>query len=63
VRKTIKISPAGLTSAQASGALGGPGSLPFWRKPVVAAALLLSMGFTALDAQALALGRVNVSLR
>jgi pilus assembly protein FimV len=60
VRKTIKISPAGLTSAQASGALGGPGSLPFWRKPVVAAALLLSMGFTALDAQALALGRVNV---
>jgi pilus assembly protein FimV len=60
VRKTIKISPVKVMTLQASGAIKGPGSLPFWRKSAVAAALLLAMGFTALDAQALALGRVNV---
>jgi pilus assembly protein FimV len=60
VRKTIKIALARPSSAQVSGTALFSGRMSTWRTPVAAAALLLSMGLAAFDAQALALGRVNV---
>jgi pilus assembly protein FimV len=60
VRNTIKIPAA----EQPLGQISRAGSLTsrhsIWRTPVAAAALALALGMPALDAYALALGRVNV---
>jgi pilus assembly protein FimV len=60
VRNTIKIPAA----EQSLGQISRAGSLTsrhsIWRTPVAAAALALALGMPALDAHALALGRVNV---
>ncbi len=59
MRKTIENSSAGITSSQHFNAnVGAKASI--WRTPVAAAALSLVLGLSALDAHALALGRVNV---
>jgi pilus assembly protein FimV len=60
VRKTIKIALARPSPVQVLGTALFSGRVSTWRTPVAAAALLLSMGLAAFDAQALALGRVNV---
>jgi pilus assembly protein FimV len=59
VRKTIENSSAGIISSQHFNAnVGAKASI--WRTPVAAAALSLVLGLSALEAHALALGRVNV---
>jgi pilus assembly protein FimV len=60
VRNTLKNSLAKPTFGQASGAASLSSRISNWRTPVAAAALALTLGLPALDAHALALGRVNV---
>jgi pilus assembly protein FimV len=60
VRNTLKNSLAKPTFGQVPGAASLSSRISNWRTPVAAAALALTLGFPALDAHALALGRVNV---
>jgi pilus assembly protein FimV len=60
VLTTIKILSAQLKLGRKSGALVTASRSTLWRTPVAAAALALSLGLGALDAHALALGRINV---
>jgi pilus assembly protein FimV len=60
VRNTTKNPFANLTVGQLSGAEPMTSRISNWRTPVAAAALALALGLPALDAHALALGRVNV---
>ena len=57
---TIKILSAQLKLSRKSGVLVTASRSTLWRTPVAAAAIALSLGLGALDAHALALGRVNV---
>jgi pilus assembly protein FimV len=59
VRKTIENSSAGVISSSVSHANAGT-RVSAWRTPVAIAALSLVLGLSSMDAQALALGRVNV---
>ncbi len=60
MRNTTKNSYAKPIVGQVSGAEPMTSRLSNWRTPVAAAALALALGLPALDAHALALGRVNV---
>jgi pilus assembly protein FimV len=60
VRNTLKNSLVKPTVWQVSGAASLSSRISNWRTPVAAAALALTLGLPALDAHALALGRVNV---
>jgi pilus assembly protein FimV len=60
VRNTTKNSFANLIVGQVSGAEPMTSRLSNWRTPVAAAALALALGLPAMDAHALALGRINV---
>jgi pilus assembly protein FimV len=60
VLTTIKILSAQLKLGRESGALVTASRSTLWRTPVAAAALALSLGMGAMDAHALALGRINV---
>lgn len=64
MRTTMNNSPAGQAFGQVLDAnrnlAGTTGKPSLWRTPVAAAVLAMAMGFSALDAHALALGRVNV---
>jgi pilus assembly protein FimV len=60
VRNTIKIPTAKQPLGQISGSVCITGRNSVWRTPVAAAVLAMALGMPALDAHALALGRVNV---
>lgn len=60
MRNTLKNSLTKPTFGQVSGAASLSSRFSNWRTPVAAAALALTLGLPALDAHALALGRVNV---
>jgi pilus assembly protein FimV len=60
VRNTIKIPAAKQPLGQTSGAVCMTSRNSLWRTPVAAAVLAMALGMPALDAHALALGRVNV---
>jgi pilus assembly protein FimV len=64
VHPTMKNSPSGRSFGLVSDATRNDprlvSSLSSWRTPIAAAVLALAMGFAAQDANALALGRVNV---
>ncbi len=60
MRNTTKNSFAKPSVGQVSGAEPMTSRISNWRTPVAAAALALALGLPALDAHALALGRVNV---
>lgn len=60
MRNTIKIPAAKQPLGQISGAVCMIGRNSIWRTPVAAAVLAMALGMPALDAHALALGRVNV---
>ena len=60
MRNTLKNSLAKTTFGQVSGAASLSSRISNWRTPVAAAVLALTLGLPALDAHALALGRVNV---